>query len=368
MPPVERSRPERPSPRSCMRVDGSRGAPRRRPGGRSPIVVAACDPWVTLRQLLPEGIVDRKTAARIDFAPANGRVRSVQGRHGAARTMRRSSTPVPMSTCDAVVAHRYEESVRESYAAAARGEPDDPAMWVVAPSGVDPTQAPKGQESLYIYALAEPVHPARGGRRCVRPPSTTFSPNWEVHRTARRSRDRPPRRTPEDLGARLRVRNGCVTHIDMGLMRSGPLRPTMGSEPARRHSRVWCSVVQGCIRGRVTGLPGRTAAIRAKRYLKKRAENNRRAACPVEARRWRNVVLGKTIPSALRSTRIPRIARKGHPRRPDFSEPAQGITMAFDVLVRPGDRRIMYATAMSMASARSLFSVEPTDAPVKVFD
>ena len=62
----------------------------------------------------------------------------------------------------------------------------------------------------------------------MRPLSTASSASWEVHRTARRSRDWPTLETPEDLGARLRVRNGCVTHIDMGLMRCGPLRPTIG--------------------------------------------------------------------------------------------------------------------------------------------
>jgi len=166
-----------------------------------------------------------------------------------------------------------EESVRESYAAAARGElPDDPAMWVVAPSGVDPTQAPEGQESLYIYALAEPVHP-REGWEALRAPAVDsilaklgkyIGPldEAEIGRLVE---------TPEDLGARLRVRNGCVTHIDMGLMRSGPLRPTIGLGTGK-------TPLDGLVLGGsgmhpgggVTGLPGRTAAIRAKRYLKKR--------------------------------------------------------------------------------------------------
>ncbi|MGD9798358.1 MAG: phytoene desaturase family protein, partial [Acidimicrobiia bacterium] len=35
-------------------------------------VVATCDPWVTLRELVGDDVVDRKTAARLDFAPANG--------------------------------------------------------------------------------------------------------------------------------------------------------------------------------------------------------------------------------------------------------------------------------------------------------
>jgi phytoene dehydrogenase-like protein len=239
-------------------------------------VVATCDPWVTLRQLVPEGIVDRKTGARLDFAPANGTGSgpfkvdlALRARIAALQHTRPDEVDVRMPS----LLIGTEESVRESYAAAARGElPDDPAIWVVAPSGVDPTQAPEGQESLYIYSLAAPVHP-REGWQALRAPAVGsilaklgkyIGPleEAEIGRLVE---------TPEDLGARLRVRNGCVTHIDMGLMRSGPLRPTIGLGTGK-------TPLDGLVLGGsgmhpgggVTGLPGRTAATRAKRYLKKR--------------------------------------------------------------------------------------------------
>jgi phytoene dehydrogenase-like protein len=239
-------------------------------------VVATCDPWVTLRQLVPEGIVDRKTGARLDFAPANGTGSgpfkvdlALRARIAALQHTRLDEVDVRMPT----LLIGTEESVRESYAAAARGElPDDPAIWVVAPSGMDPTQAPEGQESLYIYSLAAPVHP-REGWQALRAPAVGsilaklgkyIGPleGAEIGRLVE---------TPEDLGARLRVRNGCVTHIDMGLMRSGPLRPTIGLGTGK-------TPLDGLVLGGsgmhpgggVTGLPGRTAAIWTKRYLKKR--------------------------------------------------------------------------------------------------
>lgn len=239
-------------------------------------VVATCDPWVTLRQLLPEGFVDRKTAARIDFAPANG---TGSGPFKVDMALRAQIAALQHTRPDDVDVRMpslligTEESVRESYAAAARGElPDDPAMWVVAPSGVDPTQAPEGQESLYIYGLAAPVHPRQGWESLRAPAVDSILAKLgkyigpldeaEIGRLVE---------TPEDLGARLRVRNGCVTHIDMGLMRSGPLRPTIGLGTGK-------TPLDGLVLGGsgmhpgggVTGLPGRTAAIRAERYLKKR--------------------------------------------------------------------------------------------------
>jgi phytoene dehydrogenase-like protein len=238
-------------------------------------VVATCDPWLTLRQLVPEWIVDRKTAARLDFAPANGTGSgpfkvdmALRAQIAALQQTRRDEVDVRMPT----MLIGTEESVRESYAAAARGElPHDPAMWVVAPTGVDPTQAPEGQETLYIYSLAAPVHP-REGWDALRAPAVEsiltklgkyIGPldEAEIGRLVE---------TPEDIGARLRVRNGCVTHIDMGLLRSGPLRPTIGLGTGK-------TPLDGLVLGGagmhpgggVTGLPGRTAAIRTKRYLKK---------------------------------------------------------------------------------------------------
>jgi phytoene dehydrogenase-like protein len=238
-------------------------------------VVATCDPWVTLRQLVGDGVVDRKTAARLDFAPANGTGSgpfkidmALRAQIAALQHTRPDDVDVRMPT----LLIGTEESVRESYAAAARGElPDDPAVWVVAPSGVDPTQAPEGQESLYIYSLAAPVHP-RGGWDALRAPAVDgilaklgkyIGPldEAEIGRLVE---------TPEDLGARLRVRNGCVTHIDMGLMRSGPLRPTIGLGTGK-------TPLEGLVLGGsgmhpgggVTGLPGRAAATRTERYLKK---------------------------------------------------------------------------------------------------
>lgn len=239
-------------------------------------VIAACDPWVTLRQLVPEGIVDRKMAARLDFAPANGTGSgpfkldmALRAQIAALQHTRQDGVDFRMPT----MLIGTEESVRESYAAAARGQlPGDPAIWVVAPSGVDPSQAPEGQESLYIYALAAPVHPPDGWETLRDPAVDSIVAKLgkyigpldeaEIGRLVE---------TPEDLGARLRVRNGCVTHIDMGLMRSGPLRPTIGLGTGKTPLDGLLLGGSGMHPGGgVTGLPGRTAANRVKRYLRKR--------------------------------------------------------------------------------------------------
>jgi phytoene dehydrogenase-like protein len=117
---------------------------------------------------------------------------------------------------------------------AARGElPDDPAIWVVATSGVDPTQAPEGQESLYIHSLAAPVHP-REGWQALRAPAVGsilaklgkyIGPleEAEIGRLVE---------TPEDLGARL---SGAP---------EWEIAPDLGRRVRRRASR--CRRRPGC--------------------------------------------------------------------------------------------------------------------------
>jgi phytoene dehydrogenase-like protein len=222
-----------------------------------------------------DGVVDQKTAARLDFAPANG---TGSGPFKIDLALREQIAVLHHARPDGVdlrlptLLIGTEDSVRASYAAAARGElTDDPAIWVVAPTGVDPSQAPEGQESLYVYALAAPVRPRAGWaadrQRAVAGMLGTVGEYIGPLEGAELGR---LVETPEDLGHRLRVRNGCVTHIDMGLLRAGPLRPSVGLGTGK--TPLGGLVLGGSgihPGGGVTGLPGRTAAGRAARYLKR---------------------------------------------------------------------------------------------------
>jgi phytoene dehydrogenase-like protein len=165
-----------------------------------------------------------------------------------------------------------EDSVRDSYASAARGElPDDPALWFAAPSAEDPSQAPPGQDSLYIYALAVPVAPRAGwaGLRQQAEDSVLGKLGKYVQPLEQAELGRIVE-TPEDIAARYGSRNGCITHVDMGLYNSGPLRPTvglgLGKTPLAGLFLGGSGTHPG---GGVSGLPGRTAAHRVARYLKK---------------------------------------------------------------------------------------------------
>lgn len=238
-------------------------------------VVSSADPWTTLRKLLDQDVVGRKTAARLDHSAANATGAGV------------FKIDMALSEQIRVAAHERDddvdlrvptlliatfESVRDSYAAAARGDlPEDPALWFAAPSAEDPTQAPDGQESLYIYGLAVPVEP-RGGWDAVRQSAvdTTLGKLGKYIQPLEQAEIGRLVETPQDIAARLNTRNGCITHIDMGFLNSGPLRPTLGlglgKTPLEGLYLGGSGTHPG---GGVSGLPGRTAAHRVLRYLAK---------------------------------------------------------------------------------------------------
>jgi phytoene dehydrogenase-like protein len=243
---------------------------------RSRAVISSADPWTTLRTLVTGDAVDRRTASRLDHSSANAAGSGVfkidmalSAQISAASHERTDGVDLRKPTLFLAT----EESVRDSYASAARGElPDDPAVWFVAPTAEDPTQAPAGQDTLYIYTLAVPVAP-REGWPALRQPAVD-SVLGKVAKYVQPLEQAELGRiveTPEDLAARLRLRNGCITHIDMGLYNAGPMRPAVGLGRGKTPlAGLFLGGAGTHPGGGVSGLPGRTAAMRTSRYLKKR--------------------------------------------------------------------------------------------------
>jgi phytoene dehydrogenase-like protein len=242
---------------------------------QSRAVVSSADPWTTLRTMVTGNVVDRRTAARLDHSSSNGTGSGVLkidlALSAQARAINHERTDdVDLRRPTLLIA--TEESVRDSYASAARGElPDDPAVWLALPSAEDPSQAPDGQDSAYIYSLAAPVAPREGWVRLRRPAveSVLGKVSGYVQPLEQAELGRIVE-TPEDLATRLRTRNGCITHIDMGFFNTGPFRPTvglgLGKTPLEGLFLGGSGTHPG---GGVSGLPGRTAAQRTARYLKK---------------------------------------------------------------------------------------------------
>jgi phytoene dehydrogenase-like protein len=165
-----------------------------------------------------------------------------------------------------------EEAVLENFAACARGEvPTLPYITMAVPSAADPSQAPAGQDVLYIYPPVMPVNPNEGWDALrervadqVIEQLYAYVDGIEGQIIGRRIEAAP------DFTARLNTVNGCVVHIDTTSMRSSTMRPAHGlggdTLPVAGLYLGSAGIHPG---GGVNGMAGRLAARRVSRYLSK---------------------------------------------------------------------------------------------------
>ncbi|GAA7766926.1 dehydrogenase [Cupriavidus sp. SHE] len=267
------------------RVRGVRLADGREFGARA--VIGSCHPKVTLELVTP-GQIEPRLLTRIAHAPANA--------HGA------SPVKVDMALSGQISLKRFEdqrgdgldlrktclligtaEAVLENFASSARGEvPTLPYLTITAPSAVDPSQAPPGQDTVYLYPPAMPVAPREGWdairervTQQVIDQASEYVDGLRTQEIATRMEAAP------DFTRRLNTVNGCVVHIDTTSMRSSTLRPAYGlggkTLPVAGLYLGGAGIHPG---GGVNGMPGRIAAQRVQRFLAKtitddQAEMNR---------------------------------------------------------------------------------------------
>ncbi|MDB5869204.1 MAG: NAD(P)/FAD-dependent oxidoreductase [Polaromonas sp.] len=239
-------------------------------------VIATIHPKMAFEMVTP-GSFDHQLMTRVALAPANA--------HGA------SPLKVDMALRGQISVKRHEamrhdglslrksvlligttEAVLENFASSARGEvPKLPYMWITAPSAVDPSQAPAGQDVAYLYPVAMPVNPREGwdairdrvGQQVI-DQAGEYMDGLTTLEIGRRVEASP------DLAKRLNVHNGCVVHVDTSTMRSGTNRPVQGAGveilPVAGFYLGGAGIHPG---GGINGLPGRIAADRVKRFLAK---------------------------------------------------------------------------------------------------
>jgi phytoene dehydrogenase-like protein len=198
-------------------------------------VIASCDPKQTLTRLLPPGVLSARQQARARGIPTenmgaahlkvdvafSGRLKLP--RHQA---WRRDDLDLRLPSC---FTGTIDELSRAVDAAGSGTIPDPLPFWGIVPTGPDPSQAPDGQETLYLWAGWMPPQPELG-QRAYKPAAAEalIKAASEYYDGIERLELGRLVRTPVELAADLRLTDGQPWHVDFNRRALGPLRPALG--------------------------------------------------------------------------------------------------------------------------------------------
>jgi len=249
-------------------------------------VLACCDPRTALGDLLPAGVLSPAEANTVENIPGNnlnyGQAKVDLALRGIV-TMKRHQAWRRDDLDVRKPSHMVgtEHGMRRLFAKSAAGllpEPDELSLWPVVPSALDPSQAPQGQDTLYLYCAVAPYAP-EGGWEAAKDKFATA-----VLKTASQYYDglgdlEIGRQvlTNEDIAVRTHATGGNITHVDMVLSRTGPLRPARGlggfSTPVEA---LYLGSSGSHPGGGITGGPGYVSAQKVIKDLKPRRSSLRK--------------------------------------------------------------------------------------------
>jgi len=198
----------------------------------APTVIAACDPRTTFERLLPAGAVSPETLQKVRSIPVTNmgfgqakvdlalRGKITMKRHQDAR---RDDLDVRLPSHTIGTEAGIERTFRRS------GAGLDPlvgefSLWPVIPTAIDPTQAPAGQETLYLYVAVAPYEIADKDvfADAVVATAAEYYDGIEDLEIGRQVLGNA------DIAERVHSTGGNITHVDMSLGRVGPMRPAKG--------------------------------------------------------------------------------------------------------------------------------------------
>lgn len=203
---------------------------------RATVVVSAMDPRRTLRELVGPELLPERLARRVEAIPSeNGGASyltvhlALSGRLDYSRLERRRRDDLELRNT-ALLCGSFEEMVAAVDAATSGRLPGPMPFAAVLPTGPDPSQAPEGMDTLYLWAGWAPRHPpegwgeeltARAGQGMVDAAAQYIDGLAELE-LGRFVEPWPV------LAERTRVPNGNPYYVDLLLARNGPLRPALG--------------------------------------------------------------------------------------------------------------------------------------------
>lgn len=200
-------------------------------------VLASCDPRTALGQLLPAGVLDPTMQRRVSNIPVSnlnyGQMKvdlALSGRVTLLRHERWRDDGLDLRRPSLMTG--TEAGMERLFARCGAGllpDEDDWSLWPVIPTAADPSQAPDGQDTLYLYAAVAPYRP-KGGWDAIRDKAVQA-----IIRNAAQYFDNVADLeigrqvlTNNEMASRGHATGGNMTHVDMVLGRAGPLRPARG--------------------------------------------------------------------------------------------------------------------------------------------
>jgi phytoene dehydrogenase-like protein len=244
---------------------------------RARAVVAGCDPVQTLSRLVPSGVLPDRVARRVAQIPTRNEGSAYftvhlafDGKLEPRKLQAKRSDGLDVRNT-AVLAGSFEDMVNAVSAATTGQLPDPFPVACVLPTGPDPSQAPPGKDTLYLWTGWAPGDPqggwtdalkAEAADRIVKHASMYFE-NLEEIEAGRFVETAPI------LADRTNVPNGNPYHVDLLLARSGAMRPALGLGGYRTPVPGLYLTGAGTHPGpAVSGIPGQLAARTVLRTLK----------------------------------------------------------------------------------------------------
>lgn len=199
-------------------------------------VLAACDPRQTLAGLLPAGTLEPHLERRATAIPANdlgwGQLKvdiACRGQIDLSRFARERSDGADLRAASHLIG--TEEGLERGYRRAAAGLlPDvaDISFYNAIPTAADPSQAPPGEDAVYLINITTPAHPEGGWTPELRQQAVTDTLDraavfygdlleLEIGRSSF---------TNQEMAAEIGAES--QSHVAWTLNRMGPLRPARG--------------------------------------------------------------------------------------------------------------------------------------------
>jgi phytoene dehydrogenase-like protein len=253
-------------------------------------VLASCDPKQALSELLPAGSLPRRLERRAAAIPANGlgwgqlKVDiACSGRLDLSRFERERTDGANLRAASHWIG--TEDGIERGYRRAAAGllpHPEDIAFYNAIPTGADPSQAPTGQDTLYLIAVTSPADPEGGWNDAIREQAVTDVVGKAASFYGGLVELEIGRASFTNAEMAAEVGAASQAHVDWILNRLGPLRPARGfggfSTPVRGLYLAGAGSHPGAA---VTGTPGYLGASEALRDLRGTSRPGIRRRSPV---------------------------------------------------------------------------------------